>query len=599
MTETHLFGVPPGADFPAAFVAGLLARHAGEPPEALARAEIFVNTRRMQQRIEAAFDDGPARLVPRIRLVTDLATLVPLAGLPPPLPPLRRRLKLAQLVAALLEREPGLAPSTAAFDLAESLGALFDEMQAEGVPPERLEELDVSDQSGHWERSLRFIALVRRFLDESGTLGAVSEARQRLAMEALVARWAESPPDHPVIVAGSTGSRGTTARLMEAVARLPQGTVVLPGFDFDMPAHGWEALKDARGGEEHPQFRFARLCDRLGLAPNSVRPWHEGLAPPDPARNRTLSLVLRPAPVTDQWLNESRAMPDPREAMRRVTLIEAPSPREEAGAIALILRAAAEEGRRAALITPDRVLTRQVAAALDRWRIIPDDSAGRPLELTAPGRFLRQTAALLLAPPAADALVALLKHPLAASGGEKRGPHVLCAREFEMHLRREAIPHPSVEHVRRWGQAAKTATRRGWAFWLADLLAAIPTPGTRPLAEHFAAHMQISEALAAGPEQEGAGALWDKTAGIEARRQMQALAREARHGGEITPAEYVALIHQILAESEVRETVAADPRVMIWGTLEARAQGADLVIAAGLNEGVWPAQPGADPWLNR
>ena len=31
--------------------------------------------------------------------------------------------------------------------------------------------------------------------------------------------------------------------------------------------------------------------------------------------------------------------------------------------------------------TPDRLLARQVTAALDRWRINPDDSAGRPLDL--------------------------------------------------------------------------------------------------------------------------------------------------------------------------------------------------------------------------
>jgi ATP-dependent helicase/nuclease subunit B len=39
--------------------------------------------------------------------------------------------------------------------------------------------------------------------------------------------------------------------------------------------------------------------------------------------------------------------------------------------------------------------------------------------------------------------------------------------------------------------------------------------------------------------------------------------------------------------------------VMIWGTLEARVQGADLVILGGLNDGIWPQLPPPDPWLNR
>ncbi|MGL4541355.1 MAG: PD-(D/E)XK nuclease family protein, partial [Polymorphobacter sp.] len=39
------------------------------------------------------------------------------------------------------------------------------------------------------------------------------------------------------------------------------------------------------------------------------------------------------------------------------------------------------------------------------------------------------------------------------------------------------------------------------------------------------------------------------------------------------------------------------PRLAIWGLIEARLQSADLVIMAGLNDGVWPALPAPDPWL--
>jgi ATP-dependent helicase/nuclease subunit B len=39
--------------------------------------------------------------------------------------------------------------------------------------------------------------------------------------------------------------------------------------------------------------------------------------------------------------------------------------------------------------------------------------------------------------------------------------------------------------------------------------------------------------------------------------------------------------------------------VAIWGPLEARLQRRDLMILGGLNEGVWPAPPGEDPFLSR
>ncbi len=87
--------------------------------------------------------------------------------------------------------------------------------------------------------------------------------------------------------------------------------------------------------------------------------------------------------------------------------------------IALRLRAALEEpGRTAALVTPDRELARRVAAALRRFDIEIDDSAGTPLALSEPGTFLQLTALMVAEDFAPHATLAALKHPLAAGGME-------------------------------------------------------------------------------------------------------------------------------------------------------------------------------------
>ncbi|MDF0595846.1 double-strand break repair protein AddB [Psychromarinibacter halotolerans] len=593
----RIFGLPPGADFPRAVVEGLLARTAGQPPEALARAEIFVNTRRMQRRMKELFDNGPARLLPRIRLVTDLATEAAFADIPPAVPPLRRRLELTQLVAALLERQPDLAPRASLFDLADSLAALMDEMQGEGVPPDRIASLDVADQSGHWQRSLSFVTLVEEFLRDDHD-APDAEARQRRVVDATVRRWANTPPAHPVIVAGSTGSRGATATFMRAVAALPQGALILPGFDFDLPSPVWDMLDDALASEDHPQFRFSKLLADMESHHSDVRDWQPGSAP-NPPRNRLLSLALRPAPVTDQWMNEGQGlagvMP---EATADVTMIEAQSSRAEAGAIALVLRDAAERGKTAALITPDRVLSRQVTAALDRWGITPDDSAGRPLPLTAPGRFLRHVAALVGEKLTSEALLTLLKHPLTNSGSDQRGPHLLHTRELELKLRRWGPPFPTAADLLDWA-AKGDESRIAWATWLAGCIAGLEDIGTRTLTDHLDAHIALSERLAAGPLGEGSGELWLKEAGGEALRWVEALRQEASHGGRLTPRDYQSLFLAVLQRGEVREATGTHPGIMIWGTLEARVQGADVVVLGGLNEGVWPEAARPDPWLNR
>ena len=343
----HIFAVPPGADFPRALVDGLRQQFEGQPPEALARVELIVNSARMQRRVREVFDEGPATLLPRIRLLSDYGSAAFASDIPRAVSPLRRRFELVRLIAQLLETQPDLAARASLFDLADSLATLMSEMNGEGVTAEDIESLDISDQSGHWERALAFFGIARRFLETVDDLPD-AEARQRLVIERLADRWKSAPPDHPIILAGSTGSRGTTMLLMQAIAELPNGAIVLPGFDFEMPQDVWDSLGgaltgdgDALSGEDHPQFRFRRLMHMIGIDRDEIRPWIE-IAPPCRDRNRLISLALRPAPVTDQWLSEGPSLERIDAATENMTLLEAPSVREEAMTIALGLRQAAD-----------------------------------------------------------------------------------------------------------------------------------------------------------------------------------------------------------------------------------------------------------------
>nr|WP_288925931.1 double-strand break repair protein AddB [uncultured Maritimibacter sp.] len=591
----RVFAQAPGVDFPKAVIEGLRARLNGQPPEAMARVTLFVNTMRMKRRLIELFDQGPPALLPRIRLVTDLGQDVAMADLPPAVSPLRRRLELASLISELLDSQPDLAPRHAIFPLADSLANLMDEMHGEGVPPDALEDLDVSQHSAYWARSLAFIRLIARFFGTAGAEPPDLEARQRKVIERVTANWVERPPADPILVAGSTGSRGATALLMEAVARLPQGAVILPGFDPHMPAHVWAKMDDALTAEDHPQFRFRRMLSSLELSPGDVRDWHAQDAP-NPRRNAFVSLALRPAPVTDQWQDEGPGFADIDAATRELSLIEAPSPREEASAIAMILRDAAQRGREAALITPDRVLTRQVTAALDRWRITPDDSAGRPLPLTAPGRLLRHVAEMRGRRITGVDLLTLLKHPLTHTGGE-RNEHLRLSRDLELQALRRDMPFPDKASLALW--AGEKADRVEWVEWLAPLVADLSETSTQSLTAHVEQVVSLAERLSAGPDGGKSGELWDKEAGREARRLVDELLREAPFGGEMTPSDFRDLFAAVLNRGSVRNPDTPYPGIKIWGTLEARVGGADLVILAGLNEGTWPERPAPDPWMNR
>jgi ATP-dependent helicase/nuclease subunit B len=599
MAEPSVFGLPPGVDFPAALVAGLIARMADQPVEAMARVTLILNTQRMRREVGARFQAHGARFLPRLMLLTEVASLGALPQ-PPGQSALRRRLDLAVLLDKLLETGTTDFPRTALFDLADSLATLMAEMEGEGVPPERIAALDVSSHSAHWARTQAFLGIVSQAM-AGDTPDA--EAQLRQAVLALTAGWSAGPPNHPVILAGSTGSRGTTALLMQAVARLPHGAVVLPGFDFDLPDPVWNAMSDAMTAEDHPQYRFRRLMEALGINRDAVQRWTTTEAR-SPGRNRLISLSLRPAPVTDQWRVEGPDLPDLPTATDGMTLVEAPNERAEALAIALILRQAAGTDQTAALVTPDRTLTRRVTAALDRWGIRPDDSAGKPLALSAPGRMLRLVAGLFGQRLTVDMALALLKHPLAFSGQGSalgRGQHLILTREYELFARANGPAFPTAESLRTWAEASDILGAKPWAALLGQVLCGHEEMGALPLATFVARHLDLASRLARGFADTGDGGLWDKEAGKLALAVMTELAAEAdvATGALLTSGDYQSLFRSILQRHEVRETESVHPRIMIWGTLEARVQGADLVILGGLNDSVWPASPPPDPWLNR
>ena len=198
----HLFALPCGADFPHELVTGLIERMADQPPEAMGQVEVYLNTSRMRRRVTELFLAKGARLLPRLRLLTELADQPGLA-LPPAVPALRRRLELAQLISALLDVQPDLAPRHALYDLADSLAELMAELHVEDLHPDKLAALDLSNHAAHWARTQAFLGIVSQFFDQ--TAAPESAARLAMATDLLAQRWQANPPSHPILIAGSTG----------------------------------------------------------------------------------------------------------------------------------------------------------------------------------------------------------------------------------------------------------------------------------------------------------------------------------------------------------------------------------------------------------
>ena len=587
----------PGCDFVAGFVQGLRSQLAGQPPEAMARTLIYVNTRHTRTGILSEFANLPPGFLPVLRLVADLANDRAFPDIPGPVSPLRRKLELSQAVAKLLENDQRFGARSATFDLADSLARLLDEMHEEGVGPDRLKELDLSEHSEHWARSLEFIDILERHWGLNATPD--HHSRQRLVVERLVESWQVQPPDHPVIVAGSTGSRGATQLLMKTVSNLPQGAVVIPCFDFDLPEAAWNSMTDSETGEDHPQFRIKCFLDQAGLTASDVRPWQE-MDDADHPRQQLVSLALRPAPITDQWLTEGPLLADIRKATDQLTLLEAPGSREEAVAIALRLRMAVENGERASLVTPDWNLARQVTAALRRWNLTPNNSLNESLLQTIPGRLLHGLATMFGHKPEPVPLIALLKHPLCHAAAEI-DLHRRMTSRLEAAIRKR-MPGQDLNSVFSDFRAepADNGEEEGWLAWLERFLAEIPEVTEGELCQLAEFHIGLATRLYLGSqleEGEFPAVSEAEKATIDFFEELRAVSDAA---GWLSGEDYLHLFRSVcVGRTVIPEPYLVHPLISIRSSIDARMHCPDLVIAGGLNEGVWPRHRMPDPWLNR
>ncbi|EDP62221.1 Inactivated superfamily I helicase [alpha proteobacterium BAL199] len=632
MDGGRIYSIPVGVPFLDALALGLWAA-VGEDPLALARATVLLPTQRAVRSAAEAFlrlGDGRPMLLPTLQAIADVdeqeldlahgddAGVAAALDLPPAIPALRRQLLLARLVLAYadrLEADGVAAPRSPeqAVRLAAALAGLIDQVQAEGLAFEALTGLVPSEYAEHWGLTLRFLTIVTelwpKWLEEQGAVDPV--VRRDALMRARATAWQAAPPSDPVIIAGSTGSVPATAGLMTAVLGLPQGTLVLPGLDQDSDDSVWASVgTDAA----HPQHGLHRLLVGLGIPRGDVGLWPGAatFVPATAARARMLREAMRPAATTEAWrmLATRPSEPDAPAtgAFDGIRRLEAPSPREEAGAIAMLMREVLETpGRTAALVTPDRSLARRVASELERWDLTVDDSAGRPLAESAPAAFLRLIGDLAAEQAAPVPLLAALKHPLAA-GGQAPDAFRRMVRRLERLVLRGPRPAPGFTGLRRAVEVLEdkhAEARAGLLVWvdgLAGRLGPLLDTLNRPAVaatEMADAHARAAEALAQSDQQSGADRLWRGDAGEALARLFDEM-RDALDALEPVPGRaWPGLFEALLESRVVRPRWGAHPRLHILGALEARLQRFDRVILGGLNEGTWPADPAPDPWMSR
>ncbi|TMJ42264.1 MAG: double-strand break repair protein AddB [Alphaproteobacteria bacterium] len=560
--------------------------------------------------------------------------------LPPALGGLERRLLLTRLVLKWAERiapdQQGEAPLVAnnpasALALADDLARLMDDMTTRGVPWERLDGLVPQALDRYWQLTLEFLQIARetwpKILAERGAIEPA--ARRDALIKAEAARLA-AHADGPVIAAGSTASMPATAELIAAIAKLDRGAVVLPGLDLELDTRSWQLIGGSEevaprvsSAFEHPQFAMQALLQRIGITREQVSVLG---TPAAHRRERYVCEALRPAAATDAWKRLAGGdVPWIEGALQGLTVIEAANAEEEALAIAISLREAIETpAKTAALVTPDRALARRVLAALERWNVAVEDSAGEELADTPAGLFARLAAEAALDGVTPVALLALLKHPLLRLGAAA-GAHARAIAGLEKVVLRGSRPRPgtaglahalTVFHTElaklRRGQPSdlhpsdpradlSDAQLREAAALLARLapaLAPLEGQARAPFAKIAALHRSVIAALSA--DATGVPAAFQGRDGMALASAFEEIAANASHADfAVEAVDYADLFRTAICDRVVRRPPLSGVRLHIYGPLEVRLQSADRMVLGALIEGTWPPEIASDPWLSR
>lgn len=572
---------------------------------------VLLPTRRAARALEFAFvHEAAARgvqaaLLPRLRPLADVNPDEPpfepgeLAGrVKPAIDPVQRRFEIAKLVARYHERalDLPLDPATA-LHMADPLIDIMDDAA--------MEQVSISDQpewqricaeaAVHFQHAGQLYQIVETYWpDRMAELDMMDPSARRVALlNALSDIWSETPPDYPVIVAGSTGTLKATARLMQVVANMPRGMVVLPGLQDELPDKVWNSI-DAR----HPQSSLKGLLGVMEIDRKDVPIWPWVVGADDRSlarkRRRILAEALVPVDATGDWLERIATLTAGEgadvfaTALDSLSLIEANTDAEEALAIALIMRETLETpDRTAALVTPDQLLSQRVAARLARWDVDVSMSQGIPVEQTTIGVFLTSLLELACDPVGPIEIALILSNALTALGdvpGEVNAAWSVLERKKFRGLRPNLNVIDDLSLVRSlYAAAAPLLSLQGkvtpdvWARALID----------------------AANALATTDDEFGATRVWGGDGGGQSATILDGF---ITHGAALPLTDiagFSRLLSSLLQGAVARPMGGTHPRLQILGPLEARLLDVDVIILGGLNEGTWPGGVNSGPFLSR
>ncbi len=323
---------------------------------------IFLPSRRAVRTVEKMIVDksGGAAILPRLVALGEVADDVEEAEAPDIISNTERVVVLARLLAA----DANVGNLITALPIAHDLVRMQDYLENEGVDTTNINwgELVDDKYANHFQSKAKILGILSDFMPQYAAGRITATAAQNRDIRA----WRNALGDFKlVIVCASTASVPATADLMEEIARLPHGRIILSGkisgrvVDFELDTNPYNS-----------EYKF---LSRLGLKPTDVIPIDVGGSAID---------------FFNYAFGNQCASCNVNKDLSHCNLIEVSRESLEADVVAEIAQRAIAQEKSVLVITPDAAGNQRIATALAARNIVADFSGGVSGMMTAPGRAI-------------------------------------------------------------------------------------------------------------------------------------------------------------------------------------------------------------------
>lgn len=268
------------------------------------------------------------------------------------------------VLARLLAADANVGNLVTALPIARDLVRMQDYLENEGVDASKIDWMELVDDryATHFRDKAKILGILSNFMP----MYAAGRITATAARNRDIRAWGDVLDKYKlVIVCASTASVPATADLMEKIAKLPHGRIILSGKiagrvdDFELDTNPYNS-----------EYKF---LTRIGVAPGDVIPIDVGDSAID---------------FMNYAFGNDCAQSDVNTELGNCHLIQVPREATEAEVVAEIACRCVEQKKSVLVITPDAAGNQRIATALDARGIVADFSGGVPGTMTRAGRAI-------------------------------------------------------------------------------------------------------------------------------------------------------------------------------------------------------------------